>query len=268
MMTGHEEEITMITVKSADGTMIACDRIGDGPPLVIVNGALSLRTAAGPLAEVLAPHFTVYAYDRRGRGDSGGEQPYAPEREIDDLAAVIEEAGGTAYVLGHSSGAALALDAAGAGLPIAKLAAYEPPFIVDDSRPSLDSTMPDRMTALIAAGDRDAAFECWMVNTAGQTPESLNTWRGTPPWQEMTSIVHTTLNDLAIMSGRMSGRPLPSGAWPHATMPVLVIDGELSPPFMHSAAAAVAAALPNAHRRTIADAAHGATPEQLAPVLV
>ncbi|HEY2793802.1 MAG TPA: alpha/beta hydrolase [Micromonosporaceae bacterium] len=256
----------MITVKSADGTAIAYDRTGEGPALIVVTGALSTRAAIGPMAEALGSNFTVYAYDRRGRGDSGDEQPYSPEREIEDLGAMIDEAGGSAFVFGHSSGAALALDAAGAGLPITKLVAYEPPFIVDAGRPGLDSSLPARMAELIDSGDRDGALECWMVNTVGETPESLSAWRGTPPWQALTAIVHTTLHDLAIMSGRMSGRPLPSGSWPGATMPVLVIDGELSPPFMHSAADAVAAALPDARRHTIEGAGHGATPEQLLPV--
>ena len=125
------------TVRSSDGTTIAFDRSGEGPPLVLVGGALSDRAAAAPLAGHLAERFTVIAYDRRGRGDSGDTAPYAVDREVDDLLGLLVEAGGSAFVFGHSSGAALALEAAANGLPIVKLALYEPPFIVDDSRPEL-----------------------------------------------------------------------------------------------------------------------------------
>ncbi len=258
----------MITVTSRDGTALACDRTGDGPPLVLVAGALTMRGAFGPLASLLAPHFTVFSYDRRGRGDSGDTMPYAPDREVEDLVAVIAAAGGSAFVFGHSSGAVIALDAAGAGVRIAKLAAYEPPFIVDDSRTPPPADLADHMAALIDADDRDGAFEYWMIHTVGETPGSMAPWRGSPPWQAMEAIVHTTLYDIATMSTRMTGAPLPTDAWPQATMPVLVIDGEVSPPSMHHAAAAVAAILPNAGRHTFAGAAHGAPPEQVAPVLI
>ena len=120
----------MNTVTSSDGTTIAYDRSGEGPPLVLIGGALSDRAAAGSLAEALAPRLTAIAYDRRGRGDSGDTAPYAVEREIEDLEAIVAEAGGSAFVFGHSSGAALALEAAARGLPVTKLALYEPPFIV------------------------------------------------------------------------------------------------------------------------------------------
>ncbi len=127
----------MNTMTSKDGTTIAFERSGEGPPLVVVGGALNDRHAAATLAGLLAPNFTVYAYDRRGRGDSGDTPPYAVEREVEDLQALVEEAGGTAFVLGHSSGAVLALEAAAATPGITKLVLYEPPFIVDDSRPPL-----------------------------------------------------------------------------------------------------------------------------------
>jgi pimeloyl-ACP methyl ester carboxylesterase len=123
------------TVTSNDGTTIAYDRSGDGPPLVVVNGAMSQRADVVELASQLVTTFTVFAYDRRGRGDSGDTQPYAVMREIEDLDAVIAAAGGSAFVFGHSSGAVLALRASAAGLAIPKLVMYEPPFIIDDSHP-------------------------------------------------------------------------------------------------------------------------------------
>ena len=123
----------MSEVRSKDGTPIAFDRLGVGPPLIVVLGSLNDRSFAAPLAEALSPHFTVYAYDRRGRGASGNTPPYAVDREIEDIDALISEAGGSAFVYGHSSGAKLALDATARGLAITKLALYEPPFIVDDT---------------------------------------------------------------------------------------------------------------------------------------
>src|SRR5215218_1370978 len=122
----------MNTVSSPDGTPIAFDRLGDGPPVIVVGGAMCDRALTGPTAEELAKHFTVFNYDRRGRGDSGDTQPYAVEREIEDIGALIAEAGGTASVYGHSSGASLVLHAAAAeGLPIAKLVLHEPPYAPD-----------------------------------------------------------------------------------------------------------------------------------------
>jgi pimeloyl-ACP methyl ester carboxylesterase len=138
----------MNTVTSGDGTTIAFDRSGEGPPLVLVGGALSDRLAAGSLTEALAPRFTVIAYDRRGRGDSGDTAPYAVEREIEDLEALVAEAGGSAFVFGHSSGAALALEASARGLPATKLALYEPPFIVDDGHEPLPDDYVERLARL------------------------------------------------------------------------------------------------------------------------
>src|SRR5512136_1391077 len=125
----------MQKVTSKDGTPIAFGKTGHGPAIILVSGALGDRSAAAPLTPLLAPHFTVLAYDRRGRGDSGDTAPYTVEREVEDIDALIKEGGGTAFVFGHSSGAVLALEAAARRPTITKLALYEPPFIVDDSRP-------------------------------------------------------------------------------------------------------------------------------------
>src|SRR5512133_1544164 len=143
----------MRKVISKDGTTIAFDQTGAGPPLILVGGALSNRLAAAPVASALAPHFTVFAYDRRGRGDSGDTAPYAVEREVEDLEALINEAGGSAFVFGHSSGAVLALEAAlRVPAKIRKQALYEAPFIIDDSRPRTPADFPARLKGLLAEG--------------------------------------------------------------------------------------------------------------------
>src|SRR3712207_4981311 len=141
----------MNTVTSRDGTSIAFDRSGNGPPVILVCGGSTDRMANAPLAEFLAPRFTVFNYDRRGRGDSGDTAPYAVEREVEDLDAVIAAAGGSAFVYGTSSGAALALEAAASGLAITKLAMWEPPFSLDESsRPPADQV--ERYDEMISAG--------------------------------------------------------------------------------------------------------------------
>jgi pimeloyl-ACP methyl ester carboxylesterase len=260
--------VRVITVMSADGTTIASDRAGDGPPLVLVAGALTARAAFAPLVALLAPHFTVYAYDRRGRGDSGDTQPYAIEREIEDLAAVIAAAGGSAYAFGHSSGGALALDTAGRGLGIGKLAIYEPPFFVGEGRSPMPADFATHLARLVAEDHRDDALAYWMANIARETPESMAQWRDTPVWRALASMVHTTVYDVAITAGYMSGAPLPTGAWPKATMPTLVMTGELSPAWMLRAADAVAELLPDARRHAFAGVGHGVPPDQVAPVLL
>src|SRR5215467_12162530 len=141
----------MNTVTSKDGTTIAFDRQGNGPPVILVDGALCSRSFGpmGPLSALLAPHVTAYTYDRRGRGDSGDTPPYAVEREIEDIAALLTQVGGSAQVLGHSSGAALALEAAASGLHITRLALYEAPFIVDHTRPPLPDGYLAHLKALL-----------------------------------------------------------------------------------------------------------------------
>src|SRR5947199_8818025 len=151
-------ENTMRTVLSKDGTAIAFDQSGQGPALILVAGATATRLAEASLAAALAPHFTVFAYDRRGRGASSDTAPYAVEREVEDIEALITEAGGTAFVFGHSSGAVLALEAARL-LPtkITKLAVYEPPFLVDDSQAPLPEDAITRLTEPVSAGRRGEA---------------------------------------------------------------------------------------------------------------
>jgi len=140
------DQVAMETVRSKDGTTIAFDRVGRGPSVILVGGALSDRSAGAPLARLLSQRFTVFTFDRRGRGDSGDAAAYAVEREVDDFGAMVVEAGGAASAFGHSSGGVLALEGAVRGLPITRLAVYEPPFIVDDSRPLLPEDYVPRLT--------------------------------------------------------------------------------------------------------------------------
>ena len=241
----------MNTVTSADGTTIAYDRSGAGAPVVMVAGAFSYRRYPGQvkLAELLSERFTVYNYDRRGRGDSGDTPPYSVQREIEDLAAVIGAASGQAHVWGLSSGAVLALEAAAAGLPISKLAVQEPPLGVDpsDRRPPAD--LRQHVTELIASGQRGAAVRYFMVDGMGApsfVPGMLRLMPGV--WKRLTAVAHTLPYDAALIEPYQSGRPLPPGQWAAVTMPTLVMCGvdKESPGLLRHGSAAVAAALPAA----------------------
>jgi pimeloyl-ACP methyl ester carboxylesterase len=258
----------MKTVTSKDGTTIAYDRSGEGPPLVLVGGALSDRSAVGALTEALAPRFTVIAYDRRGRGDSGDTAPYAVEREVEDLEALVAEAGGSAFVFGHSSGAALALEAAARGLPVTKLALYEPPFITDDGREPLPDDYVERLAEVSASGRRGDAVEYFLTSGPGVPPEVVAGMRNEPFWPAMEKIAHTLAYDGAVMGDTMAGRPLPTERWASVTVPTLVMDGDQSPAWARNSVAALVDVLPNAERRSLEGQDHGAASEVLAPVLV
>ena len=258
----------MNTVRSRDGTTIAFDRSGQGPPVILVGGALSDRSAAVPLAAALGPNLTVFAYDRRGRGDSGDTPPYAVQREVEDLAALVEEAGGSAFVFGHSSGAALALEAAARGLAVAKLALYEPPFIVDDSRPLLPEDYTQRLDDLISAGRRGDAVEYFMTVAVIVPSEMVAQMRESLMSPAMEALAHTLAYDGAVMDDHMSGKPLPMEWATTVTMPALVMDGGASPVWARHAVRALADLLPDARYRTLEGQTHGADPHVLAPVLL
>ena len=258
----------MQTVTSKDSTPIAFDQSGTGPAVILVGGALSDRAAAAPVAALLASHFTVIDFDRRGRGDSGDTQPYAVEREIEDIAALIDAAGGSACVFGGSSGAALALEAANRGLPITKLALYEPPFIVDDARKPIPEGYVAHLGELAASGRRGEAVEYFLSNAVEVPEEALAQTRQAPMWPAMEAIAHTLAYDGAIMEGNMAGRPFSPGQWAAVTIPTLVMDGGASPVWIRHAAQAVADILPNARRITLEGQTHAVDPNLLVPVLV
>src|SRR5215204_5655134 len=194
----REESDPMETVTSSDGTTIAFDLLGDGPPVILVCGGSTDRTANAGEAELLAEHFTVFNYDRRGRGDSGDTAPYAVEREVEDLDAVVAAAGGSASVYGTSSGAALALEAAASGLAITKLALWEPPFSLDESsRPPQDQV--ERYDEMISAGRRGDAVEYFMTKVVGLPSEFVAYARTQPFWQKQEELAHTLAYDATIM---------------------------------------------------------------------
>jgi pimeloyl-ACP methyl ester carboxylesterase len=257
----------MRTVTSRDGTKIALDILGAGPPVIFVGGALADRSAGAPLAAALARNFTVFNYDRRGRGDSGDTPPYAVEREVEDIAALIPEAGGTAFLLGGSSGAVLALDAAASGLAVDRLALYEPPFIVDGSFPPVPGDMAQVLATLVAAGRRDDAVGHYMTRALGVPADVVATMRDSPYWAQWEATAHTLAYDFTIMAGTVSGRPLPAGRWAAISVPTLVMDGGASPAQMHSGAQALADLLPTAERRTLPGQTHDVDVEVLTGVL-
>ncbi len=260
------------TVESADGTAIAYERTGSGPALILVAPALSDRSGAAAFATLLAPHFTVINYDRRGRGDSGDTQPYAVAREIEDIDALIDQAGGSACLFGSSSGAALALEA-GAKLTtkVSALVLFEPPFIVDDSRPPIDADLFAEIGALVAAERRGDAVALFMTKGIGVPEEFVAGMRRASMWAGMEKSAHTLPYDGAIMAGTQSGEPLPAKRWASVTAPTLVIDGERSDAFLRRAVQALTEVLPGSTRHTLPGQDHSAgftAPGALVPVLV
>src|SRR5215211_9322852 len=210
-----EEREPMIRVQSKDGTSIAFDRSGEGQAIVMVGGGSTDRMANAPLAELLAEHFSVFNYDRRGRGDSGDAAPYAVERELEDLDAVIDAAGGSASVYGTSSGGALALEAAANGLAITKLAMWEPPFILDDSRPRPPADTARIYTELVSTGRRGDAVEFFMRQVVGLPAEFVAQARKAPWWPAQAAMA-TPLAYAATILGASS---LPSERVGCATRP-------------------------------------------------
>ena len=252
----------METVTSKDGTTIAFDRLGDGPPVVLVCGGSVDRMSNSAVAEQLASRFTVLNYDRRGRGDSGDTLPYAIEREVEDLAAVIEGAGGSASVYGTSSGAALVLEAAASGLPIAKAALWEPPFILDEqSRPPADQVA--RYDEMIAEGRRGDAVEYFMSEVVHMPPEFIADARTQPWWGSTEALAHTLAYDARIM-GDYS---LPVERAAAVTAPTLVIAGGADFPWMRETAQALADALPNGRARILEGQGHDVDPAVIAEAL-
>ena len=236
----------MEKVISADGTPIAVDRIGSGPALILVDGAMCSRGFGPmpPLAKELASQFTVYHYDRRGRGDSGNGGAYDIQREVEDLDAVLQLAGGSAMVFGISSGAALAGEASRQLRGIRKLALYEAPYVIDNTHIPLPPTFIADTKALVASGDRSGAVK------------------------KFTTIAHTLSNDLEIIAPHHNGRPFPPAKWAGVTTPTLVMAGGKSPAYMQNSMKAWARAFPNAVHRTLAGQTHMVKQDVLAPALV
>ncbi len=241
--------------------------MGQGPALILTTGAFQDRSGLAAHAALLSTNFTVYNYDRRGRGDSGDHLPYAVEREIEDIDALIQAAGGSALLFGGSSGAVLALEAAAHRLAITKVALYEPPFVVDDSRQPLPENFVEQLKEMIASGRRGDAAEAYMTTGAQVPVEVVADMRRAPFWPGVEAVAHTLVYDATIMGDLMSGKPLPAARWASVNTPTLVMDGGNSPAWARHAVQALVSLLPNAQRRTLPGQVHSVAPEALAPVL-
>jgi pimeloyl-ACP methyl ester carboxylesterase len=258
----------MRTVSSKDGTIIAFDQLGKGPALILVGGSLEHRaldaeTSRLAVYPLMAQHFTLFHYDRRGRGDSTDTQLYAVQREIEDIEALINEAGGSVFISGISSGGALAMEATIA-LPgkIKKLAVYEAPY----NWPGFKDYR-NQLNELVAAGRKGEALAAFMI-FLGVPADQLNGVRQLPMWPMWESVAHTLAYENVVL-GNDAAVPVKRAA--KITVPTLIMDGEVSSgmyPFIHDTAVTLAKAIPNARYRSLEGQTHEVTPEALAPALV
>ena len=255
----------MSVITSPDGTTIAYDHAGSGPALILVDGAMCYRAAGPmrPLAALLRDSFTVYTYDRRGRGDSSDTAPYAVAREVEDLRALIAQAGGEAYVYAISSGAALALATAAAGPGIAKLALYEPPFMAEAGDGAGIKEYTERLHELLDAGRRGDAVALFMT-TVGIPAQAVAGMRTQPGWATVETIAPTLAYDDEVLGDGTVPRDLAATI----AVPALVLGGGASPQSLQRAAKATADALPTAGHRVLDGQTHDVAPDALAPVLV
>jgi pimeloyl-ACP methyl ester carboxylesterase len=251
---------------SRDGTAIAYERSGSGPALIVVDGALCSRSfgPSSKLAPLFARHFTVYTYDRRGRGQSGDTQPYSREREVEDIAALIREAGGSAYLVGLSSGAALALEAAASGLDIKKVAAYEPPYVADSGDDNA-AEHERQLKQLLAAGNRGGALKYFM-GTMVRVPAPVVVMMPLMPWiwRKLKAVAHTLPYDAAVMNGFK----VPTTRLASITIPILAMHGSKTDVRLQKAARAVADAIPGAQHVTLAGQTHNVSAAALAPAVM
>ncbi len=264
----------MHTVTSKDGTTIAYDREGLGPVVILVNGALGDRKLdrrfklMTGISEALAPDYTVVNYDRRGRGESTDSGPFSVEREVEDIAALIEAEGGSAALFGFSSGGALALRAAGAGIGVNRVAVYEPPFMVDreDKRPPAD--YGTHMDDLIASDDRNGAVKLFMRGAMGMPAPVVAIMRLMPMWKDMAANAHTLPYDWAALGEHnMQGDPLQASEWASVTVPAVVVYGAKTSSNVRNGSDALASVLPNAELRVLGGIGHNLKVDKITPVL-
>lgn len=276
----------MKKVFSKDGTPIAYEQTGQGPPLIIVVGAFNDHTTGQPLTKLLESDFTVINYDRRGRGESGDTLPYAVEREIEDLDALIQAVGGSAFVFGFSSGGGLSLQAAARGSAITKMALYEVPLVVEtqshtngnsrgqltnatgqvieiSSHPQVEENMAGQLAELVAAGRRGDAVEFFQTRIVGIPPEIVAHIRQQPFWPALEKMAHTLVYEMTILGDRS----LPVDVAAAVSVPTLAMAGGASPVFMHSAATSLANTIPKGDCLILPGQTHDMVPEVLAPVL-
>jgi pimeloyl-ACP methyl ester carboxylesterase len=255
---------------SPDGTPIAYESVGQGPAVVIVEGALCHRAMGGyrELAPSLSERFTVTGYDRRGRGESGpGASAYAVQREVEDLVAVLEAVGPDVSVFAASSGAALALETARQGVPMKALAAYEAPFIVDHTHAPNDPDLPERIEALVAADRRGEAVKTFMKVVGAPAP-MVALMPLFPVWKGLKAVAHTLPHDFRIVLPHQQAEPLPVGYYASVAVPTVVIAGGKSPQYLRNAQAAIAEQVPGARLETLPGQTHMIRAKATAPVLV
>jgi pimeloyl-ACP methyl ester carboxylesterase len=266
--------MNMPEVTSKDGTKISFDKVGSGPAVILINGAMSYRWAVDPtlaqLADLLSKDFTVYNFDRRGRGDStdnSNVETFTKEREIEDVQALIQNAGGEAMLVGFSSGSAIALETAAVTPGVRKVATYEIPFIVDDGRESLEDYQGQTI-ALVREGKIEELLEWWLTKVVGMPADFVGGMKQSKEmWDAMKAIAPTIAHDATFMTDFMKGKPLPNAYWTKVGVPVLVACGGASEAWMHHASEALAEQLPNAVRVSLAGQTHAVDPKVLAPAL-
>ena len=258
----------MNTISSRDGTTISYEKQGDGPAVILVDGALSVYSSGGKweLAKRLASRLTVYGYDRRGRGGSGDTLPYAVDREIADIEALIDDAGGSAFLYGHSSGASLGMLAAvKLGGKVSRLAMYEAPY---NDEPDAQQAWAGYLKGLgvaLADGRRGDAVALFM-RYVGTPADQVDAMRAAPFWPGMEAVAPTLAYDHAAIQGPANSVPTDVAA--RVTVPTLVLSGGASFPFMRDTARALSEAMPHSELRTLDGQTHDVSPGALAPVLL
>lgn len=264
-----EGGVAMNKVISKDGTSIVFDRVGQGPAVILVDGAFCYRGfgPSEPLARLLKQNFTVYTYDRRGRGNSSDTPPYAVEREIEDIDALIKEAGGSAYVYGISSGAVLSIEAAAHLKGIKKLALYEPPFIIDNSHASLPDNYLQQLNEMLASDRRDDVVKLFLKSVG--TPDIfISIMRLMPTWSKLRTVAHTYPYDITIVKDYQRGKPLTTQQWNSVKIPMIFLTGGKSPTWMQNSMSALTNAFPKAQHQTLKGQTHDVKPEVLTPILI
>lgn len=260
----------MTTVTSKDGTNIAYTKSGSGPALILVDGALCYREfgPAKPLAKLLEDHFTVYIYDRRGRGESGDTKPYALEKEVQDIEALVDMISEPVYLFGQSSGGSLVIETANQlGSKVSKFAVYETPYFLDDSRESLPADFIERLRKNTAASNNSESVKMFM-KLVGTPSFFIAVMPLMPMWSKLKAVAPTLENDFTIMEPHQHGQPLQKGQWPNAIQPALAMYGSKSPTWMKNAVTQVSQVLPNGQLTVVAGQNHMVKAAVLAPLLL
>lgn len=254
----------METVSSKDGTVLAYDRVGTGPSLILVGGALNDRQNTAELARLLGPHATVFNYDRRGRGDSGDTPPYSVQNEIDDLETMIRVAGGSAKLFAHCTAGMLAIEAVAQGLPITRLALYEPPYIIGDSQLRLTEEFKALLTKHLDEGEPGEAVAHFLIRTVGFPPEAVPKFRMMPIWPTLEKLAVTLPYDVTLAADNWMP---PQSRLDLLTLPTLLIYGTGSPAWQIESVKALGRSLSNAETRILEGHNHDLEAEAVAPLL-